>query len=104
MKGNSGSDTVTMGRGSDGRFMTAALTGEGTVIGDNFVTVDGENRSFTKVSGSEGEYELGINELVTKYGVIPEKYTKISRFKPFPARNLPNSKKYSVQNHHVRHV
>jgi len=82
IKKNSGSDSLTMGRGSDGKFMTATLTGDGTVLGDNFVTTDGENRVFTKISGSETEYELAENELVTKYGVIPLDYGDAEQY-PF---------------------
>ena len=82
-KTNSDKDTLKMGRGSNGEFMTASVTQEGgAVIGDNFTTTDGETRAFSKVSGSDSEYELTVNKLVTGYGVIPTLYSDVNAY-PF---------------------
>ena len=79
---NSGSDSVKMGRGSNGEYMSATLTGEGSVIDDNFLTVEGETRAFALRAGSENEYELVVNKLVTEYGTIPLAYSDVNAY-PF---------------------
>ena len=65
-------DSLVMGRGSDGSFIT--LKASGSAFADTFMTTDGKMMHFTQKSGSSNEYELTVNESATDYGIIPEEY------------------------------
>ena len=78
----SGNDTLTVGKGSDGKFITATLAGEGQAPSVGLTDTDGASREFSLVSGSENKYELTINKLVTEYGTIPSEY-KDAELYPF---------------------
>ena len=64
-------DTVTLVKNSEGNYLGFTSTNGGTPITDTFLCDDGVYKSF-KASGDG--YELLKNELVTPYGVIPDKY------------------------------
>ena len=80
---NSGSDTVNMMKGTDGKYPTLKLSSaSGAPITDSFNCDDGKQRCFTLIDGSDTDYELTINPLATPYGTISSTYADAEKY-PF---------------------
>ncbi len=75
---NTGSYTssVVFGTGADGEYTILTVNKGVSVAIGNYATAKGEvlGYSFESSSDNTDVYKLGKNELVTKYGVIPEEY------------------------------
>lgn len=83
---NTGSFTssVLFGKGSDGQYTKLEVNKGVSVPAGNYTTVDGKAYGFSKESSTESKdvYALAVNPLITKYGVISDKWADAEKY-PF---------------------
>ena len=81
---NAGSDSLTVGRGTDGEYPILAISDGSAPLDHNFVNDAGTNLHFTATgtSGDDAIYRLTVNELATEYGVIGSAYASAESY-PF---------------------
>ena len=81
---NAGSDSLTVGRGTDGEYPILAISDGSAPLDHNFVNDAGTNLHFTAAgtSGDDAIYRLTVNELATEYGVIGSAYASAESY-PF---------------------
>ena len=68
-------DTVTFGKGADGKYLTLSQPASIAFPTASYTTKDGKTFSYGKLSAKDGRivYQLG-EPVVTKYGTIPYRY------------------------------
>ncbi len=104
LKGNSGSDSFKVGKGSDGNYPTLTVdAGAAAFASNTFETANGEYRYFKEAETNDTStvYELVINPYATEYGVIPVEYSNASEY-PFvvfdESKNFIGAYKYLYGN------
>ena len=77
--GTDNADSVLLKKNTAGDYLKFTSYDGGTPVTDNFLCDDGKYRNFQT---SEGGYELTVNDLVTQYGTITDKYASATDY-PF---------------------